>query len=544
MVTSEKTREHPFMKIFFTFILLALLLSCATQQNRLSTLDDKPDAAPKVSRSQLLAEKITGALDKLNEHGLPEEDRKELMAKKEALTEEYFALNSEEQNNAFLQSSMDRLFSASSRIALENNRAPEPANEEEASSPTDELLETTTFLSPDELDETFREVQKAKEKIKLGIQIPLDNPVVLTYVKLYQTKLKKWFTGSLERGNPHIPEVKAIFKDEGVPPELVYLGIVESAFKPNAKSRAGALGMWQFMKGTAINYGLTVDFWQDERLDLWKSSRASAKYLNFLHTSFNDWNLALAAYNCGEGKIIKQLKLHPGRDFWTMRNSRVFRRETKEYVPAILAAILIASDPKSFGMEPASSSPNGQSALITLNKQMDLRILARHLDIPVEILLSLNPSLKRIITPPGKYDLRIPADKYEKAENFQTDKAFSLLPQYVIHTVKRRESIKSVARKHKCDPLEIQTLNIGLGGRLEFKSMILVIPGGTNLAVARQENLSTVSSSETKIHVVKKGDTLSKIGKRYGVTVKELCEENGISPRKILRIGMKIRIPL
>jgi membrane-bound lytic murein transglycosylase D len=543
------------MRQIFAAAILALLLSCATQQKK--PLQPVPaPVPPKISAAVELSEKISAALNKLNDPGLQADIKKGLLLSTDSLLSDYLSLPPEEQKDPRLQGSVERLLDISHLIALERNKAPETISEEE-SSPKDELLNITTFLSPDELMATLEEVKKAKGKIHLGIPIPVDNPAVLTYVRLYQTKLKRWFSDALARGTPYIPEMKRIFKDEGVPPELVYLGIVESAFKPYARSRAKALGMWQFMEGTAKNYGLVCDFWQDERLDPWESARGSAKYLSFLHTKFNDWNIALASYNCGEGKAMRYLARHPGKDYWEMRNARLFRRETKEYVPAILAAILLASDPQSFGLEINSQPPLDQTASIAVNEPIDLRVLARHLQIPVEVIISLNPSLKRIITPSRPYDLKVPASQFEKADLFISDYVSKNKLNYTVHTVRKGETIKTIAKKYKSDPVEIQNLNLGISGRLRPRTQLLVIPGdGSNFAGTVQENTAAIRAAgpekEKKviekedtgqIHIVRKGDTLGKIARQYDSTVEKLCKANRLTAKSMLHIGMKIKVP-
>jgi len=540
-------------------VLFALFLAaCATPQKK-PVNPIQPPAQPKLTKALALSQEISALLDRLAGGESQGHPAKETPASIEALLARYLELSPGEQTDPQLQGSIERLLDVSRAMALETNRAPEPVTEEEGEpAPDDELLEVTTFLSPEELRSTFEAVSKAKEKIDLGIQIPLDNPEVLGYVNLYQTKLRKWFTAALERGGPYIPEMKVIFKDEGVPPELVYLGIVESAFKTNAKSRAKALGMWQFMEGTAKNYGLTCDFWQDERLDPWESARGSAKYLRTLHEMFNDWNFALASYNCGEGKVIRYLRNNPKGDYWAMRKSRYLRRETKEYVPAILAAILLASDPSAFGLETAPPTPKEQTASIPVNEPLDLRVLARHLQVPVEILLSLNPSLKRILTPPRPYDLKVPAGLYETADLFLSGADRGGRPDYVVHSVRKGETIKTIAKRYRSDPVEIQDINLGMSGRLRPRTQILVFPGAGAYATnaprepkppaAEQERPARKASgasepSQGDVHVVRKGDTLAKIAREHGTTVGELCRLNHLTQKTTLHIGQKIRIP-
>ena len=527
------------------FFLSVLLISCAVQQEQKITPINQ-QIPPKVNRGAELSQKIISICDSLTKPEISEEEKKRLFSEGEKALNEYFLLEEEEMKEPRIQGAVERFLSISFKNALKSNEAPSKTEEEE--SPKDELLNMTTFLSADELLETLKEVEKAKENISLGIPIPLDNETVLSYVRLYESKLKNWFSASLERGLPYIEEIKAIFKDENVPPELVYLGIVESAFKINARSRAGALGMWQFMEDTAKKYELKIDFWEDERLDPIKSSRASAKYLNFLYSTFGDWNLALASYNCGEGKILRYKSSHPNGDFWCVRKTRFIRKETKEYVPAILAAIIVASKPESFGIKTSNSYKEKDFAVITIDFQVDLRALARELNIPLETLLFLNPSLKRVLTPPGKYELKVPANLYEKAENYlKANKDLKI--EYVIHTVRKGETIRTIARKYKIEPSEISAVNIGLPTRLRPKTQILIMRNEENglseVAVADKTSKPEVSPEKeaSKTYTVKKGDTLAKIAKENGTTVESLCRINKITAKTTLKIGMKLMIP-
>lgn len=488
-----------------------------------------------------VAEKLIPICESLSNKETSEERKIELFFEGENVLNDYFSLTEEEIQEPRLQGAIERFLLLSYHNALILNKSPEKKEEE---SPKDELLNMTTFLSSDELLLTLKEVEKAKEKIVLGIPIPLDNQTVLSYVRLYETKLKNWFSSSLERGLPYLDEIKAVFRDENVPPELVYLGIVESAFKTNARSRAGALGMWQFMEGTAKKYDLKIDFWRDERLDPIKSARASAKYLNFLFSTFNDWHLSLASYNCGEGKIIKYKAAHPKGDFWSLRKTKFIRKETKEYVPAILAAIIVASDPESFAIKITKSlSTQRDFASISINFQVDLRSLARELNIPLETLLFLNPELKRVITPDESYDLKVPATLYEKAEKYLKSMEKKKI-DYVIHTVKKGETIKSIAKKYKVDPSEITSANISMPARLRPKTQILIIKNELTLV---NQFVSQISIKKNEIpqkyYVVKKGDTLSKIAKANGLNIENICKANKITKQTILRIGMKLIIP-
>ena len=205
-----------------------------------------------------------------------------------------------------------------------------------------------------------------------------------------------------------------IFKEEGVPTDLIWLAQVESGWNPYANSWAGARGIWQFMPATGSRFGLSQNYWVDERSNPEKSTRAAARYLKWLSTRYKgDWTLALAAYNTGEGNVDSAINRSGSRDFWHLHRSGYMAQETRNYVPAILAVVSIAKNPAKFGFSmPPAYSPKFQTQAIA--KQTDLRPLAKKLNIPYGSLIDLNPELHRGVTPPGKHVLRIPASLVEK----------------------------------------------------------------------------------------------------------------------------------
>ncbi len=208
---------------------------------------------------------------------------------------------------------------------------------------------------------------------------------------------------------------KRIFKQEGVPTDLVWLAQVESGWNPNAYSWAAAKGIWQFIPSTGARFGLTQNYWVDERSDPEKSTISAARYLKWLSIRYKgDWQLALAAYNTGEGNVDSAIARSGSRDFWQLHRAGYIAQETRNYVPAILAVVTIAKSPKKYGFEMPSAYPyRYQTRLVT--SQTDLRPLAKKLKVSYSTLLDLNPELQRGVTPPGKHSIRIPAGMAVKA---------------------------------------------------------------------------------------------------------------------------------
>jgi len=235
------------------------------------------------------------------------------------------------------------------------------------------------------------------------------NDTVQRFLDQFQTGyrravVERWLT----RSGRFLPMILEVFKQKGLPEELVFTAMIESGFDPVAVSRAGAKGLWQFMAPTARQYGLRVDRWLDERLDPEKSTVAAANYLKDLYTTFGSWDLVQAAYNAGEMKVIRAIKGTGTRDFWTLTNSRLLRDETKNYVPAIHAVTLISQEPEQYGFAVTPDEPLSYER-ITVPKGTSLKHVAALSGIPLEELVRLNSELRMKQTPPDSpYHLKVP----------------------------------------------------------------------------------------------------------------------------------------
>ncbi len=426
-----------------------------------------------------------------------------------------------------LQGAITRMCDLCLQLDLDANALPDTPDGS-LESPKEKLLNMTTFISPAKLKKTYEEVKKASLSSNSGLAIPT-NRFVLTYVHLYQTKFRDWFARALANGAPYVPRMKEIFRNEGVPPALVYLAIVESGFHGAARSRAGAVGMWQFISSTARLYGMKVDFWEDQRRDPIIEGRAAARYLKDLHNDSGDWLLALAAYNTGEGRIKRFLARSPKGDFWKLLRSRTIRRETREYVPAILAAILIASNPKDYGFSPPVFEDPTPDASVVIHKATDVRVLAKCAGISVRALLSLNPSLRRFLTPPRDYRLRIPP---ERLDSFQI--ALAAIPPservpVEIHTVRSGETLGAIARRYKVSVGAIRVANRIRGHIIRPRQRLIIPLGYSANDPALYYDNTRYSRRESKVYRVRRGDTLSGISRRTGVTVRSLKTLNNLS---------------
>ncbi len=290
--------------------------------------------------------------------------------------------------------------------ALEVENAVSAANHISADQPGDSTVPAISTLSED--------------KIKDGPKIDSDygsNAVALRAVErnvtLFSESIKEKFSVWLSRSGQYLELMKKILKEKNVPEEIVFLPLIESGFNPYAYSPARAAGYWQFISSTAKKYGLAITWWKDERRDPVKSTVAAANYLSDLYQMFGSWNLAMAAYNAGEGKILKALNRTKTDDYWSLLGTNQIKNETKDYVPKFIAASLIANSPETYGFDNLEYRPPLNYDTVTLTSPVDLDVIADCAETSVEVIKELNPELKRWCTPPDarEYSLRIPEGK-------------------------------------------------------------------------------------------------------------------------------------
>jgi membrane-bound lytic murein transglycosylase D len=411
------------------------------------------------------------------------------------------------------------------------------------------------------------------------IDIPL-NPRVLTYVDLFSGRLKGYLEDGLNRGSRYLPMIQDVFRAEGVPLDLAYVPLVESAFKPDAVSRAKAKGMWQFMHGTALENGLQHDWYIDERADPEKATRAAARYLKTLYGMFGDWNLALASYNGGPGRVQHAMKRSGKDDFWVLsKNRKYLPRETRDYVPLILAAITIARNPAQYGMTMLTPQVAPPVERVTLTEAIDLRRIAEWIGVPVQTLQDLNPELRRWTTPirGHEYDLKVPEGQGDVVRARLTEVAGSPAP-LSRYAVKKNETLATIARKLGVARADLADANYLRVSAKVQPGQSLIVPraptyarldtGGEDsaadavnaLALKDVDAADSGRSSKTVVHAkatsgtrkapattvrvvhrVKAGETLTSIAETYGTTVPALKESNHLHSNTI-RTGQRLSI--
>ncbi|GAB4484019.1 MAG: lytic transglycosylase domain-containing protein [Thermodesulfovibrionales bacterium] len=280
-------------------------------------------------------------------------------------------------------------------------------------------------------------------------------------VGLFSSTIKERFSLYLSRSGKYLDLMKEILRKKDVPEDIVFLSLIESGFNPNAYSIARAAGPWQFIASTARRYGLEIDWWKDERRDPVKSTAAAADYLKDLHSMFGSWNLAMAAYNAGEGKIMKAMRRSKSDDYWDLLGTRHIRTETKEYVPRFIAASLIANNPQEFGFEEIEYHEPLVYDEVEITSPVDLSVAAECAETSLEEIKRLNPELRRWCTPPdvATYLLKIPAGTKERFIE-----RLSVIPEadrFTIerYTVRKGDTFQSVARRTGVPVQVILSLN-------------------------------------------------------------------------------------
>jgi membrane-bound lytic murein transglycosylase D len=366
-----------------------------------------------------------------------------------------------------------------------------------------------------------------------------------------QTVARNKFTTFLARSAAYLPIMEKIFKDKGMPHDLVYLPLIESGFNASAYSYAKASGFWQFISSTGKLYGLDHCWWFDERRDFEKATTAAARHLRDLYNQFGSWNLALAAYNAGAGRVSREIRNTKTNDYWKLNR---LHPQTKSYVPLFMAATIIAKEPHKYGFFPEYEKPL-EFDTVKITKSISFNNISSKLGIPVSDLERLNPELLRGVTPPGsgEYNLRIPRGRLQEFTAVYNDIPAEQMASWDKHKVKKGETLASIARKYGISPNTILEANELSKKKRLYVGQMLNVPllGSENNSSAAIDNSAPkiaqnfpkpVVKDSPNRYRVKAGDTLWEIAVAYGVSIRDLKRINSLSSNS-LYAGRWLRIP-
>jgi membrane-bound lytic murein transglycosylase D len=416
-------------------------------------------------------------------------------------------------NEAQLRDEFDRVIDAVNTLEMEalkqgNGFAPkiEPA-------PVDIANDVTFPVDPTVKAQAIAELKTTQSDLPLVINDP-----VAGFISYFSSKGRGTLMRSLERAGRYQAMIAAVLAEEKVPQDLIYQAVAESGFQPQAVNRSGAGGMWQFMPYGV--YGLNRNGWYDERFDPEKSTHAYARYMKLLYSQLGDWYLAMAAYDWGPGNVQKAVERTGYADFWELYHRNALPQETKNYVPIIIAAAIMAKNPQQYGLQSLSPDPPLVTDTITVDYSVDLRLVSDLVEAPVQEIGDLNPSLLRMSTPAdAPFELHLPVgskDLYQKRiAEIPADKR----NQWRFHKVASGDTLVTVARDYHVTPSEIAFVNqLDAGEDLSSTdSLIIPVPPAPS------------SRGRLTLYKVEHGDTLVTVADRFNVTVQQLRRWNHLS---------------
>src|SRR6266849_6384594 len=430
--------------------------------------------------------------------------------------------SSEVHSDPRVQREYDRVLEGLKKLEATALQAADNSSEQEKSEPApiDEANEVTNYP----VDPSLK--AKAAAEIK---STHSDLPLMMTdqvagYINYFSSRGRGTLEHALTRSGRYRAMIERILKEEGVPQDLIYLAQAESGFHPYAVSRAGARGIWQFMGSRARAYDLHRDYWMDERQDPEKSTRAAAHHLRDLYNQFGDWYLAMAAYNSGPGRVQSAVKRTGYADFWELYRRNVLPKETRNYVPIIVAVTIMTKNLSQYGFDDVSMDEPAKFDSVTINYPVDLRLVAQGVGATQAELQDLNPSLLRLTTPrEGKFELHLPAgtrDQYQTAiAAIPTD--MRLWWRY--HTVHSGDTLASLSRTYRIPVKSIVQANHLVGAELESDAEVII-------PIAPGKHVSDTATYARRItrYRVHSGDTVQSVAENFGVSPQMLRRWNGL----------------
>ncbi|MEA3499720.1 MAG: LysM peptidoglycan-binding domain-containing protein [Candidatus Marinimicrobia bacterium] len=405
-----------------------------------------------------------------------------------------------------------------------------------------DMRESMEYLAEDYI------VPDTKEKIKIiedregHIPIILNNRVE-RIINYFQSKGKNIFQIWLNSKSKYEVLFNKILDEKEMPKELIYLAMIESGFKPTAYSYAYAVGQWQFIYATGKRYGLNRDYWVDERRDPVKSTYAAANYLKDLYDYYGDWYLSMAAYNAGRGRINRAIRYNDTRDFWKMHS---LPRQTRNYVPTVLAATIISMDPEKYGFQlPKIATDKYEYDTLRIKNSIELRSIAKICNTKYSTIKELNPELRRYSTPNYDYVLKIPKGQRNKVKGSISKKINDKVKEveYSVYKVKRGDSLIRISRIFGVSVSDIMSVNHLRNRQPILIGQKLIIPKSGSVRSTTKRAYGNYSSTHNKvIYKVKKGDNLGAIAENFGIRASNIRSWNNLRYREYIYPGQKLTI--
>lgn len=436
-----------------------------------------------------------------------------------------------------VQGELDRVLDGVNGMQLEDAQAsPEPKSEP---APIDEANDVTFPVDPNIKAQAEAEIKATHSDLPLMLTDP-----VVGYINYFSSRGRTTLENSLIRGGRYREVIEKILRDEGVPPELIYLAQAESGFHPLALSRVGARGMWQFMASRAKGYGLQRNQWVDERQDPEKATRAAARHLKDLYNQFGDWYLAMAAYNSGPGTVQSAVRRTGYADFWELYRRNVLPRETRNYVPIIVAVTIMTKNPSQYGLDKVVTDKPVPYDKIKIDYSVDLRLVAGCVDASPETLQDLNPSLLRLTTRKDReFELHLPAGSKDKYASAIATVPRDMRVWWRYHTVVPDDSLESISRVYRTPAKAIAQAN-SLDGEEKLQSaskIIIPIAPGKH---ATTEDGATYARRATR-YKLRRGDTLQSVADNFAVPTTMVrrwnhLKGNSLQGRRVVYIHLPI----
>ena len=468
------------------------------------------------------------------------------------------------------------------------------------------IEDTVAYVAPVVVDrKKIKVITSVKERGHLRNDIFYVNEYGTPFVKKWEDYFTDRGRKHMETYLNRLPRYEAmmrqILKEEGVPEELIYVALIESGFNSKAYSRASAVGYWQFIRGTGKYYGLKQNWLVDERRDPIYSTRAAAQYFKALYQAFGSWHLAMSSYNAGEHRVLRAIMGNISREFWDLHQKKQLPRETRDYVPKFIAAAKIASNPQKYGFVHVANQEPFSFEVVRMNKGVSLSAFAKNLGVSASEIKRLNPIFRTDLAPVYKgnfVDLRVPVGRGGEEGLLAAKKSISTQKYYAstdYHKVRRGDNLSVIARRHRTSVSKLKRLN-GLTNRsVLYPGMRIKLPGGKSSSrrtaksysknaktykvrrgdslwiiakkfgvsvrsLKRMNNLHSSklrvgqvlllqnyegasNSKDTKTHYVKRGESLTRIARKYRVSLSSLLKTNDLNSRSILKVGTRLRIP-